>query len=356
MIFGLIVVKLTTNKIIRLFLLLFFSLPFGAMANSATLQHIKLYSGATPFPWLAKLAIEPENFEGWDKEVASKSVNSPIQVSYPKKLHPDALQIQAIDSDSNYSLRLAGLTSITFDAKEGKKPTYLGLSHQNKGTEQEDISMLLTMTDGSKEDFKIKSAKPDSVGFTGFIAEQGISIKQIDIIAPEEANLMIDDVQWGHVVSNIVEEGELKEKASVADTTIVPKTKQLSVCDLKPEVVQLQCDDNQWLFDVKVSGTHGGAAWWCSDDEDEQCASYDEIVSYGYYPKISKKEVSLVFTDQENPSCSKTIQVKLPENCADKCFYRYESGKEEEVCEGKDGNLMTMHRGEASLSIASKEK
>lgn len=331
------------KRILTIILWLFFGTAF-VDAFAADNGRVVLYTGATSFHWLSKLQTEPENYQNWD----SNSPQSNIHILYPQKDKPDELMIQSLNN--NHSLRLADLTSISFDADGVEAPSYLGLYHQNLSESDNDINMVVTLEDGSKKQFIVKSAKQNKRAFAGFIADKTVPIKQLDIASA--GDVAIDDLQWGSFADDKPENTEENKTKIKEELTLDnDNPEQKDVCNLKPQVVQLQCDDNQWLFDVKVTGNQSRSAWWCSDDDDEQCASYNEMVSYGYYPKQSRKKIDLVFTDQENPSCSTTLHVSLPTNCKDKCYYRKEDGVQLEICEGKNGNLVTKVLESEQLSM-----
>ena len=291
---------------------------------SAYMQHVKAYTGTTHFSWLRSLQESPDYIESWEPDSPSSHHSERVKISYPEETNPGSLIVNSLADKEKHGLGLASLTS--FDLPAGAI-NYFGLHHYNAGETQQELSIIFTMNDGSFEKYNFLSAKQGDTRFSGFVTKNHMDITHIDIVAPEGSSLSIDDLQWGSF-----------------------GTKQLP-CNMQPELVQWQCDNNQWLMDIKVRGDSSVGAWWCSDDKDEQCGSYNESVSYGYYKKSDIKQVALAFTDQNNKECSKTITVQLPENCNNNCSYHLENGAPVETCE-VEGNLVMKTEGVEAAKVA----
>lgn len=309
------------------------------MSSTVNAAEIDVYTGATLFPWLSELNTTPENHQAWESD-QSLTTNQP-HVIYPKNKHPNQLIIKSL-SATDHALYLDGLTSINFD---NKTPEYLGLFCQNLSQTNAKVAMTLTFSDDSTKTLYLHCQKQGEKIFTGIIVNKGISIKKADI--RNTGDIVIDDLQWGRFPKH----NDKQNTNSLASSIDTKNQDQTNTCQLKAQVMQLQCDDNQWLFDVMVTGKQSESAWWCSNDNDEQCASYGKLVSYGYYSKTSRQEVDLTFTDQKDPSCSTTLHVNLLKNCKDKCSYHEENGIQVETCEERNGNLVTTPLKHKQLSM-----
>jgi len=320
-------------------------------------MQVQMFTDSSHFAWLEALQEVPDNNKDWKQKDAVTLPQSSVLVSYPKAKNSNKLVINS--THGQQGLQLAGVTSFEL-AKN--KVEYFGLHLRNDGKNQPELNIILTMNDGSKVDRKIKSAKQGKTNFTGFIADKGLAIKQVEINIPDNSVLTVDRLQWGnlsdvkgvnaHILAKNETTGPKETTETESDSTdidISPVT-----CNLKPEVVQYQCDDGQWLFDVQVSGNDPRSSWWCSNDEGEQCASYEKVVSYGYYSKTERPEIELVFTDQNHLSCSKSITVSVPDACEDACSYFHENGKEIKSCERNGELVTTIGKDIFSLSVATK--
>lgn len=341
--------------ILKLFIFCLLLLTSESMASSTP---VRMYVGSSHFSWLQALKELPDHHKNWESEANLEANKKPavldkpqILISYPKAEDTDKLLIRS--SGDKRRLRLADST--TFQPNKGKV-TYFGLHHHNEGGEKQAFNVVLTMNDGSMINKRVESARQGSTNFAGFVVNEGKTIKQVEIAVPTEAKLSLDLLQWGDLSDGKMADDKPVEEKAPTDTDLkkvstqedmIPVTER---CNLIPEIVQYQCDNDQWLFDIKVSSQNPRSTWWCSDDEDEQCASYDKIASYGYYSKSEKPQVKLVFTDQDQLSCSHAITVKLPKHCKNSCSYHYEEGKEVETCE-VGGSLVTTTKAMPALSL-----
>ena len=280
-------------------------------------QHIKAYTGTAHFVWVGSLQESPDHIESWEEGVKSNLDHQNLKVSYPNAASPNDIIVTALEGEDKHGLRLSSLTS--FDLNSGPI-NYFGLHHYNAGKKQEKLTIIFTLDDGSVEKHQFESAKQKNIGFAGFVTDETTKVKHVDIVTPSDSVVSIDNLQWGSFepIGEAVASG----------------------CDMQPKVVQWQCDNNQWLVDLKILGNKKSGAWWCSNDADEQCASYDKAISYGYYSKRDDKEIKLVFTDQDDHQCNKAITLTLPVGCDNNCSYHEEKGGELiESCD-KDGRLV----------------
>ena len=309
-------VRVTVNIIIKLFI---FSLLTFSVSSAAAYaeQHIKAYTGTAHFVWVGSLQEAPDYIESWESSENPDLSHQNLKVSYPKEINPDDIVVTSLGEGKKHGLRLSRFTSFSFNSEE---INYIGLHHHNAGKEQKELTVIFTLDDGSIEKHQFESAKQGNIGFTGFVTDETTKIAHVDIVTPSGSALSIDNLQWGSF-DPVVE--------AVA-----------SGCDMQPELVQWQCDNNQWLVDLKISGNKRAGAWWCSNDADEQCASYDKAISYGYYSKQDDKEIKLVFTDQDDSQCTKAVTITLPTGCDNSCSYHKDNaGKLVETCD-KDGRLV----------------
>lgn len=289
--------------------------------DAVSKNSVQQLSGRSIFTWITKIREIPDYSQTWDSlddRQRHGLLADDVQVFYLDR-PTQTLEFRKYKEMDKIRYALDLRKHTVFEFPNGVN--YLGIYYERDAVYDQPLSLVFTLSDGTKKEFYSCTKTEELMKFTGFATGENVSVVSMEVLKPIGTNYSVNELFWG---SNYQTE--------------------YSSCDFKPAVTAVECDDeNRWLVDVEVSKVQADdESWWCANDEDRNCGDYGDIISFGYFSRSEKPTVNISFQDQKNGTCSVDLKLDQQKMCSDKCLAYYNSVEERDMSSFSAESLQVM--------------